>query len=69
MNNNTFDVGYGDVPAAWQPGSSGRNKRILSFFLLALLAMFWLQAGADRARASWAAGSRRQLLSGWLTLT
>ena len=30
INNNTFDVGDGNVPAAWPPGSSGRNKGICS---------------------------------------
>ena len=32
INNNTFDIGDGDVPAAWPPGRSGRNKGIVSFF-------------------------------------
>ena len=31
INKNTFDVGDGDVPAAWPPDSSGRNKGVCSF--------------------------------------
>ena len=32
IKNNTFDVGNGNVSAAWPPGHSGRNNRICSFF-------------------------------------
>ena len=32
INIKTFDVGDGNVPAAWPPGRSGRNKGICSFF-------------------------------------
>ena len=32
QNHDTSDVGDGDVPAAWLPGSSGRNKGMCSSF-------------------------------------
>ena len=36
MNNNTFDVSNGDVPAAGPLGRSGKNKGICSSFSLSL---------------------------------
>ena len=52
MNKNPFDVtvGVGDIPAAWPLGSSGKNKRICSFFLSATampLGRLWVRARPD----------------------